>query len=72
MKHSTRAIVFAGTFFMLLGGCTNQAMYQSIQVNRANECLKLPIPARDECLAQHSLSYADYVRLTTELEQSKP
>lgn len=53
---------------VLLVGCTNQQYYEGIQVNRRNECLKLPIPQREECFARYNMSYDQYERERQALE----
>lgn len=58
------AICIIGT---LLVGCTNQEVYEAVQQNRQHECQKLPEPAAEKCMEQHSESYEDYEREREEL-----
>lgn len=55
------------TILMLLvalsvAGCSYRAAYENIQINRRNECLKLPQSRYEECMEGVNQSYDEYER----------
>lgn len=54
-------------FIVLLSGCSQHQMYDSIQVNQRNECERLSGIQRDECLKQLGPDYQTYERQRREL-----
>jgi hypothetical protein len=40
--------------------CSHQQMYDAIQVNQKNECLKLPNEAYERCMEAVARSYDEY------------
>ncbi len=51
-----RLIIFA----LFIAGCSNQAAYENIQMNKRNACLALPPSQYDQCMAEASTSFDDY------------
>ena len=45
-----------------LNGCSNEAMYQSIQQNGLRACEEIPIAQQASCKAQYQKDYATYKR----------
>jgi hypothetical protein len=46
-----------------VSGCTERAWYEGARQSQRNECYKMPLPAREECLkALDSESYDEYQR----------
>lgn len=56
MLAALAAIVFAGT------GCSNKAVYQNLQLNKKQECRRLPVTEYDECMRGMDQSYEEYER----------
>ena len=54
---------------LMCAGCSNQAVYDTVMVNRRNECLREP-SARyvEECLARTRMTYQEYQGLVEQLE----
>lgn len=52
-------------------GCSNRAMYDNIQINQRNECLKLPPAQYDECMKHASKTYDEYERERQEYLESR-
>ena len=44
----------------ILASCTNRDVYDSLQANNRNECMKLPQSQYDDCMADANKSYAEY------------
>jgi len=55
------------TFISALAACSNKQIYESTQLNRQNECYKLPDAQIDECMEQHKKSFDEYDRKRQEL-----
>jgi hypothetical protein len=47
---------------VLLSGCTNEALYTTVQNNRLQECDRMVAAQRETCIAQHNMPYEDYER----------
>lgn len=47
---------------LILVGCTNQQIYNSVQENRRMECGKLPQNQYEECMRDYGTSYEEYER----------
>lgn len=45
-----------------VAGCSNRGIYEDLQNNRRNECLKLLPAERDECLEHVGKPYDEYER----------
>jgi hypothetical protein len=45
---------------LLLTGCSNKAVYDSIQFNNRNECNKVPPSQYEECIERASRPYEEY------------
>lgn len=45
---------------VLIGACSNQQMYDTIQINQKNDCLKLPQEAYEKCMESVNRSYGQY------------
>ena len=54
-----RAILALLAMFSM-AGCSNRAVYDNIQINRRNECLKLPPSEYGECMKGVDTSYDAY------------
>jgi len=53
---------------LLLAGCSQRQVYDSIQHNQQLECQKRPPAQYDECMAEVDTSYDDYQRERESLE----
>jgi hypothetical protein len=53
-------VIFYILFAAVMAGCSNQAAYENIQINKRNACLELPPSQYDECMAEANTSYNDY------------
>lgn len=51
-----------GLVALSLNGCSNEAMYQSIQQNGLRACEEIPIAQQASCKAQYQKDYATYKR----------
>jgi len=47
---------------VILGGCTTETMYNTVQEVQLQRCEEQPIPMQEACKAQFELSYDDYAR----------
>ena len=47
---------------LLIGACSNKAIYDNIQLNNRNDCAKLPRSQYDECIERAGKSYDEYER----------
>lgn len=54
---STVLILLLG---LVMSGCGSRAVYENIQINKRNECVKLPPSAYEECMAGVNKSYDEY------------
>lgn len=45
---------------VLIAGCSNEVIYDSIQANNRQECIKLPPSQYDECMGEANKSYKEY------------
>ena len=45
-----------------IAGCSNKAVYENIQINNRNACLKVPQSQYEECLERSNKSYEEYER----------
>jgi len=43
-------------------GCSNRAIYENVQINKRNECMKLPLKQYHECMEKVNKSYDEYER----------
>jgi len=41
-------------------GCSNKAVYENIQRNRMNNCIKLPPPRDEQCKKTYQKTYREY------------
>lgn len=51
-----------------MAGCGSRAVYESIQINKRNECLKLSPPAYDDCMEGVNKSYDEYEKERREIK----
>ncbi len=58
MKTVILTITVLFTAFIV--GCSNQTLYENIQISNQNECYKLPQPEHDECLNNQNTSFHEY------------
>ena len=49
-------------FTLLIGASSNKEIYDNIQLNNRQNCLKLPQSQYDECIVRFSKSYDEYER----------
>lgn len=54
---------------LTLSACSNQAIYNTLQQNQRNACLKEPPVLYEECMERASQSYQDYRRERDEMLQ---
>lgn len=54
----------------LLASCSNQQVYNAIQVNQQSKCQKLPPSQYDDCIKQQSEPYETYKRKYDEENRS--
>ena len=52
-----------------LVGCTNEQVYDSVQTNQRNECEKLQLSQRDDCLKRLGPNYDTYEHQRDELNK---
>lgn len=45
-----------------LVACTNKAIYDNIQLNNRNDCIKEPPPLYEKCMERTNKSYQEYQR----------
>lgn len=50
-----------------LAGCGSRAVYENIQINKRNECLKLPPSAYEECMEGVNKPYDEYEKERREI-----
>lgn len=63
MKHP----LLAAIGFLALSACSNQAMYNSIQISQEEECRKLPPGQQEQCFARIDTDYGEYERQRQEV-----
>lgn len=54
--------VFIALALITLTACSNKAVYNNIQLNQRNKCLKEPPALYDECVKRTEKSYEQYQR----------
>lgn len=54
---------------LILGvsGCSNKAVYDNLQMQHRNDCIKEPPPTYDDCVARSNQSFEDYERERNEV-----
>lgn len=57
---------YALVLTLCCAACSNQELYETIQQNRQQECLKLPQSQVQECLREAEESFEDYQRAREE------
>lgn len=64
MKISIWPAAVLGFAVLTLNGCTTSKrdMYKTVQANRIAECNRMEGRMREDCLAQHDMSYEEYER----------
>ena len=62
-----RRLVFCIVVALLTTGCSNRAIYNSVQLNNTQRCQELPIPQQTACQAQYQTSFDEYQREREEL-----
>lgn len=53
-------IIIALAVITLMTGCSNRSIYETFRNNHRNDCLKLPDPEVEPCLAEASKTYEEY------------
>ncbi len=53
-------------FIVILAGCSNRQMYNSIAINRMHNCIPMEETLRDLCLQKYKMTYDEYERLRQE------
>ena len=53
----------------VFSACTHHQAYDSMQTSQKNECEKLPLTQRDDCLKRLTTSYKDYEHERQKLEK---
>lgn len=56
---------------LVLTACSNRAVYENIQQNNRNRCIKEPPARYDECMARASKPYEEYEREREEAIEEK-
>ncbi|TFH73788.1 hypothetical protein E3V39_11470 [Gammaproteobacteria bacterium LSUCC0112] len=49
-------------FLLMMGACSNRGAYEAFQANNRQQCFKLPMSQRDDCLDRASKPYNTYER----------
>ncbi|GAB3019872.1 hypothetical protein [Bowmanella dokdonensis] len=52
---------------LCITGCSNKAVYNNFQINKRNECLKLPPTEYDRCMEGMDRSYEEYEKAREEV-----
>jgi len=52
--------VACGSLMLIMSGCSSKQLYNAVQENRQQACLKSPPGQYDQCMAEHSQSYREY------------
>lgn len=57
-------LVLAGLAIVIAtgSGCSNKAVYQNLQLNKKQECRRLPVTEYDDCMRDMEQSYEEYER----------
>jgi len=72
IKYSL-ATVACASFLLIASGCSSKQMYNAIQENRQQACLKSPPGQYDQCMAEHSQSFREYQQQREQvLQQPEP
>ncbi|WP_157610859.1 hypothetical protein [Arsukibacterium perlucidum] len=61
------AVVLSGT-----AGCSNKAVYQNLQLNKKQECRRLPVTEYDDCMRGMEQSYEEYERQRKQATKPQP
>lgn len=54
-----------------VAGCSNKAIYDSMQVNQRNECIKEPPTTYFKCIERTNKSYDEYERERKEISEQQ-
>lgn len=63
------ATLSLGLVALSVNGCSNEAMYQSIQQDGLRACEEIPVAQQASCKAQYQKDYATYKRERDSLEE---
>ncbi|SNY49559.1 hypothetical protein SAMN06297280_1461 [Arsukibacterium tuosuense] len=55
-------IITLAVVLVAVSGCSNKAIYQNLQLNKKQECRRLPVTEYDECMRGMEQSYEEYER----------
>lgn len=56
-------ILYMILIVVFLNGCSNQQMYEALQLRNQQDCYSLPVARQHECLQNaRSISYEEYKR----------
>ncbi|WP_213998306.1 hypothetical protein [Arsukibacterium sp.] len=61
MKIKLGLVVLAAAM-TVVSGCSNKAVYQNLQLNKKQECRRLPLTEYDDCMRGMDQSYEEYER----------
>ncbi len=64
-RHLTR-FALLGLALAIVCGCTAKQAYEGLQQHTRNECIELPLSQQSDCMAQASISFAEYRRMRDE------
>ena len=53
-------IYFILLITLLIGACSNRAMYDSLQYGNRNDCMELPQIQHEECMQRANMSFHEY------------
>ena len=70
MKTKFFLIVLAVAVFTV-SGCSNRAVYQNLQLNKKQECRRLPVTEYDDCMRDMEQSYEEYERQRKQVIENK-
>ncbi len=62
-----KTLIVGLTIIFSVAGCTNRALYDSVQLSNIRRCQELPIPQQTGCEAQYQISFDEYSRQRSEL-----
>ncbi|MAD73485.1 MAG: hypothetical protein CML20_01550 [Rheinheimera sp.] len=54
-----------------VSGCSNKAVYQNLQLNKKQECRRLPVTQYDDCMRDMAQSYEEYERQRKQVIENK-
>lgn len=62
-------VILVVNLLLVLMGCTNQDIYEAIQINQKNQCDQLSGGQRETCIKQLAPDYTTYERQRKEVDK---